>query len=208
MSVILDLIFPRECYFCHRSGSYLCPDCQSTLNFQSPSDNRLSLFRYHGPIREIIRDLKFSFVTSIIPEITPIIIKGIKTNYPKLLAYWQENNYIFCPIPLHWSRQNWRGFNQSALLSQSIASGLSLDFSDQLLSRTHSTVSQTQLKHKSLRRQNQAGSFVFNPESNPGSKNIILFDDVYTTGSTIKSATAAIPADYQIWTLTIAGYSR
>ena len=211
MSLLLDWIFPRRCYLCGRPGSYFCPTCVSTLKFRSVKpprdrlDGVLSLFRYHRGIKSAIKDLKFSFVTSIVPEISPVIVTGVKQNYPSLLKYWQENHFTLVPIPLHPYRHNWRGFNQSSLLAKSLASGLSLDYSEDLISRVRYTSPQSKLSRRSLRHQNTFHPFIYNSEFTLSIKNIILFDDVFTTGSTLASAADVFPQNYKIWGLTVAG---
>lgn len=220
MSLILDLVFPRKCYGCHRPGQYLCQDCRSKIIIKSivhqPKTNlegRLSLFRYYGIIKDIITDIKFNFVTDIISELGDHLCNIIFTNYPHLLQYWQDNNYTLVPIPLHPNRQNWRGFNQSQLLCQTLSSKLKLDYNPDILIRTKNTTPQTSITDKHLRRSNISTAFTYTYPNCPpfqggikrGFDNIILVDDVYTTGSTIYSAISAFPEKTQIWALTLAG---
>ena len=213
MSLLLDLLFPRTCVGCGLVGHYLCQSCLDALVYKSikPPD-RLSLFRYHGAIKKMITDLKFNFVSDLVSEITNLIVHSLVNRYSHLLHYWQSNNYVLLPIPLHPSRHSWRGFNQSELICQKLSTELNLRCEPNLLIRVRNTIPQTSIKHNRLRRTKTKPYFVFVPPcqgrgdpATAGWGGFILFDDVYTTGSTIKSAISVFPKNTNIWTLTIAG---
>lgn len=206
MSLFLDLLFPKSCYVCKKNGSYLCRECQTNLTTLSLKENRLSLFKYRFPIKEMIHDLKYQYLTDLIPTITKISLDNIQQNYPNLLSYWQENQFTLIPIPLHWYRQNWRGFNQSELLASQISKSLNLSYDPNLLIRSKHTPPQVKTKNKKLRTANISSAFSLNPNHYPLDTNhLILFDDVYTTGSTLNSAASVFPKNTDIWFLTLAG---
>ena len=201
MSLLLDLIFPRFCYSCGRPGRYLCLRCQSKLVVRSVRPpQRLPLFRYRDPIKTMIHDLKFNFVSDLVPEFALLISRTLKTKFPHLLDYWQQENFVLVPIPLHSYRQNWRGFNQSELILKELAPLINLK-TESVIVRTKNSLPQTKIKDKALRHTNISSAFNI---VNKNYKNIILFDDVYTTGSTTKSAISCLPQDANVWILTIA----
>jgi competence protein ComFC len=209
MSLILDLVFPPKCSGCGYVGQYLCPKCRSRIICKSiryshndKLEGRLSLFRYNGAVKKLITDLKFGYITDLIPEFGHYIYQMIISGYPHLSKYWQDNNFVLIPIPLHYKRQNWRGFNQSALMAEFVSQQLKLKYDQEVFIRTKDTLPQTKIKDKLLRRQNTTSSFKLIKSEY---RNIILFDDVYTTGSTLKSAVSIFPAGTKIWGLTIAG---
>jgi len=206
----LNLIFPKTCYGCGKSGRYLCLDCQSKLVVRSiKPPQRLALFRYHDPIKAIIHDLKFEFVSDLIPELALLMSRTLKSKFPHLLKFWQAGDYVLVPIPLHPHRSNWRGFNQSEALVKELSPLISLKY-ENLLVRTQDTIPQTSIKDKLSRHTNITHAFSMIkclPAGRQGSmKNgkYILVDDVYTTGSTIKSAITCFPKDSDIWILTLA----
>lgn len=212
MSLILDLIFPKKCYGCGQIGEYICHKCQeniSVLNIKPPQNNfdgGLSLFKYHSFIKSAIVDLKYNFVSDNVDDLANLMAKILKSKFPNLVKYWRQNNFVLIPIPLYPSRQNWRGFNQSEILSQKIAFKLSLDFSNQVLIRHQDTAVQARLKNIKDRTNNVANIFSLTPISDKfKNKNLILFDDVSTTQSTLISAqnTLKILSPTQCWFLTL-----
>jgi len=207
MSIFLDIIFPKRCYSCGKIGKYFCPKCLDQIFPRSldPTANRLSLFKYNDAIRLAITDLKYGFVTDLIDELTDISVKSIKKNYPHLLKFWRKNKYVITPIPLHWQRFNWRSFNQSDLLARSIAAKLKLNYLPNLLIKTKNTAPQAGFSHKASRLQNLNHAFILNQKALIP-KNLIIFDDVYTTGATLRSAAKILKSHCRdIWFLTLAG---
>ena len=207
MSLILDIIFPRVCVGCGQKGDYLCQNCLSqiySLSVKPPEanlDGIVSLFKYHPPIKELITELKFNLVTDSVDRIASIISVRLSADFPTLLKYWQENNYVLIPVPLHQYRQNYRGFNQSQLVVSALAKLLNLTSDSKILIRTRASAPQSTQK-RTQRQTNISGSYQLNASPPP---NIILFDDVCTTGATLKSAASVFPSSTRIWALTIAG---
>ena len=96
-------------------------------------------------------------------------------------------NYLIVPIPLHSKRRRERGFNQAELLAKTISENLGL-LPTNALERTKNTKAQAKLKKSECREENVAGCFkIKNPES-VRDKNIILVDDVFTSGATMNEA--------------------
>lgn len=195
MSLITDLLFPKVKY----DFSSLTTKSVFQLN---GFDGVLSIFPYHYPIKDIISDIKYNFVTDVIPELVDYSANSLINNFPNLLSYWQENKFTLIPVPLHEFRQNWRGFNQSELIGSSLATSLHLDYSNTLISRNRISSSQASQKDKLTRHSNIRNSFTLTSFPPP---NIILFDDVITTGSTIKSLASIFPKNTCLWALSIAG---
>ena len=206
--MLLDLLFPPRCYGCHHPGSYFCSSCLKKLTIRSldpfpppPLVGRLSLFKYDGSIRRCLVDFKYKFVSHLSLDLSDLICHQLITRFPNLLSFWQDNQFCLVPVPLHPYRQNWRGFNQSYLLGQLIAT-LGLHFNPQVLTRSRFNPPQTKLPPRQ-RIKNPQNVFQLTRHSPP--PNIILFDDVYTTGATIRSAACTLPKTSQIWAFTVAG---
>jgi len=211
MSIVIDLLFPKICFGCGQIGQYFCPKCLSKIKYHSPKysshppkEGSLSLFRYHGSIRQAIQSLKFEFATDLADELSNIFSQKIISQYSHLIKYWQQNNFILTPIPLHPSRLNWRGFNQSEIIGQLIAQKLNLNFSNQIIFRHRHTLTQSHLKNNLQRQQNLKSAFT---PILPIPQNIILFDDVATSFSTLNSSFDSIKSFglNHCWFLTLAG---
>lgn len=211
MSLLLDLIFPKTCFGCGRVGQYFCPKCLSKIKYHQPKyfsnlpqEGSLSLFHYHGLIRQSIQSLKYEFVTDLTQELSDIFSQKIILQYPHLLNYWQQNNFILTPIPLYPHRLNWRGFNQSEIIGQLIAQKLNLNFSGQIIYRHRHTFTQSHLKNHQDRQKNIKNAFT---PILPIPKNIIIFDDVVSSFSTLNSAFNSLKSVglNRCWYLTLAG---
>lgn len=185
----------------------LCTDCWSKVNFISEPacavcgipfefdvdlelrcakcaqekpffDSALSLFRYDDASQNIIHQLKYND----------------KTYLAKYLAGWlhsrvgsklQGYDYVI-PVPMHRQRLKKRFYNQSALLAKYLSNLAGVEFSPNLLVKHKATSPQTGLS-KAARFKNIRNSFSLNSayKQQIVGANIILVDDVYTTGATL-----------------------
>jgi ComF family protein len=96
---------------------------------------------------------------------------------------------MIVPVPLHWSRLWQRRYNQSALLAQRLAKLSGLPRRVQLLKRVTATKSQGEMPSAKARRRNVRGAFRIDPrgKSIVNGRNVLLLDDVYTTGATVEA---------------------
>lgn len=91
---------------------------------------------------------------------------------------------LLLPVPLHIKRLRSRGFNQSLLLSRSCFPKWQGKIRTDLLLRHQATIPQTNLSGKA-RRNNLKGAFSIDRPEEIADRNVLLVDDVYTTGSTL-----------------------
>lgn len=202
MSILLDLIFPRPY---DQSGYYRDFSLKPIRHFPvGPLTDSLTLFRYHGTIRQVIMDIKYNFVSDACRSLVSLAVTQLYQSYPNLVQYWQQQHFTLVPVPLHANRHRWRGFNQAQLLGQLLANQLQLSYSS-LLIRSRYTPPQVSLHDKLLRSRNLKN--VFTVRHSPVTDHILLFDDVATTHSTLRSAAATLHSagTSQIFALTIAG---
>lgn len=180
---LFDLLFPKKCLECNKEGKYICESCLAKVPTGDWIGNTYSVFKYQGVIRKAIIALKYKFATDIVDELSKIIVDRIK------MYDLRFKNATLVPIPLHRYRKNFRGFNQAEIIGKIIAQKMHWQFEPNLLVKTVSTSPQVGLKGLS-RRSNLSGVFsvVFHKSLIINHKSILLFDDVYTTGSTIKEA--------------------
>ncbi len=149
----------------------------------APPYNALrSLAIYEGVVRECVHSLKYDGNQSLGEYFSRELIKCVQAED------WLLDGVI--PVPLSTLRIKERGYNQSALLARPLALGLSLHYQPFGLKRIRNTQAQVELSALE-RRQNVAGAFRAVPEIVSG-KNVLLVDDVTTTGSTLYECTRAL----------------
>ncbi|HYL59039.1 MAG TPA: ComF family protein [Candidatus Acidoferrales bacterium] len=91
---------------------------------------------------------------------------------------------VVIPVPLHWQRLWWRGFNQAALLAAEVARRLDLRLDATAMTRQRSTAPQTARHHDDRVRNVRRAFSVKHPERIKG-RSVLLVDDVMTTGATV-----------------------
>jgi competence protein ComFC len=112
----------------------------------------------------------------------------------EFLPLEQLDYELIVPIPLHWTRYAWRGFNQAHEIARVIQNKKNVPLC-QLLKRVKKTAFQSTLV-SSLRVENLKEAFILNPgqAKNYAGKHILLVDDLLTTGSTLRSAAKVLLA--------------
>src|SRR5690554_7300292 len=123
-------------------------------------------------------------------------------NHPKY-----TNIDALVPIPVHSKKEFSRGYNQSLLIAKGMSETLEIPIVDALYRKTHDE-SQTR-KSKEERYRNVKGKFALKPNVDIHNENLLVVDDVLTTGSTLEFVTKALlnsshTARVQIATLAIA----
>lgn len=198
---LLDLIFPKSCLECGKEGKYICENCLNKVGKSGWYGNNYSVFRYEGVIRKAIIALKYKYSTEIAKELAEVCVKNLKS------VNLIPNSYLLTPIPLHWQRKNVRGFNQSEEVGKLIAKNMNWDFNPNLLIKNKATIPQVGLKGKA-RRKNLSGVFSLNPAYSliTTRYSLVVFDDVFTTGSTLKEAMKVLKGAgvRAVWGMTVA----
>jgi len=183
---LLDLIFPKTCLECGQGGKYICEKCLDKVRRYGMNQDTISIFKYEGVIRKAIIALKYKYSTEIAKELADICVRSLKKMNLK------HKNCLLVPIPLHWHRQNIRGFNQAEETGKLVAMGMGWKYYSNLLIKNISTKPQVGLR-SSTRRENLKGVFSLNPgHSVSKDRLLVLFDDVFTTGSTLKEASKVL----------------
>jgi ComF family protein len=119
-----------------------------------------------------------------------------------------RNSFMLIPVPLHPRRKRQRGFNQAEILGEMIADKFKWQCRADILKRTKHTKPQVELTGEE-RQKNIKGAFEINQEISSELRlapQVILFDDVWTTGSTLKECGRVLKKSgaRQVWGITLA----
>lgn len=200
-------------YFCHPCTSIIqtievneaiCPVCEKPAidgathprcQTRYSIDGLTSFFYYRGPIQNAIKALKYRSVSDLANEFIQCIPPMSFSVLSNLES--RNSNLSLLPVPLHPSRQRERGFNQAEVLGKLIAQRLHIPMRNNILIRIKKTTPQVEMKEKDRRLKNMEG--VFSLSSRFDKKmlehqfvktqpvGVFLFDDVFTTGATMRS---------------------
>ena len=201
-----DFIYPVKCLGCGHGGKYWCESClkQIKISLLISSDGS-SLFEYRGVMRTVVSQLKYRFIKDMKSELSELIKKGLKQKLQDR-AEWRLKDFLKLkpkvqPIPLHKTRLKWRGFNQAEIIGRVVAEELGLGLVD-CLERVKKTKSQMSLKREQ-RLKNMEGVFKVKSESLP--KAVLVVDDVWTSGATMREAMKMLKEKgCQVYGLTLA----
>jgi len=148
---------------------------------KNPIYQTITIFQYKGIGKNIIKRFKYGLRHKDFID----ALKQLDTSWQKELDFilYHTPNIVFQPIPLHKNKIKKRGFNQAITIATFLQSIYNLPIINQLV-RIKNTSTQAQIKDKKHRRQNIKGAFALRNNKHTIPKNIILIDDLYTSGAT------------------------
>jgi len=194
LNTILDIIFPVNCISCDKQGEYLCPDC---LNNSREAERETEKWIYpiydyrHPPIKKAVWFFKYKGKTGIAKTFANVLYPRILEELSDLILFENFVNPILIPIPISRQRLKERGFNQTELICKELIKldhNTSFEWSKNILIKNKETIHQAQVKERKDRLKNLAGSFSVLNQEKIKNRNLILLDDVTTTGATLKEA--------------------
>ncbi|MES2780982.1 MAG: phosphoribosyltransferase family protein [Bacteroidota bacterium] len=198
---LIHLFYPRLCIACNgnllRNESFLCTGCLFHLpqtHFHTLPENSLAkIFWGRLPLEQAMAFLHFkkgNAVQHILHEIkykdNKELAVFIGTYYGSLLKKAGMNWDAVAAIPLHKSKLKKRGYNQSGLIAQGLATSLGVEDLSESLLRVKATETQTR-KHRFERWENVEEVFAIKHVPSFTGKHILLVDDVITTGATLEA---------------------
>lgn len=201
---LLEYFFPPRCAFCNtllKVGTpiYICEECAEEIGYYNNCINSLNLprnieiycdgmvcvGRYSDSLKNSLKRFKFSSKLSYYRA------------FGKLLALKVQNTLqlnqidMIIPVPLHRSKQKQRGYNQSELIAEYAAKMLRIPLAANILIKVSESKSQSALG-RSERLSNVEGLFKVVNAEGVYKKNILIVDDIVTTGSTINQCSKAL----------------
>lgn len=216
----INFIFPPQCIICKsilNNDDGICPECLNNINFItdpkcaycgypfefqfnnrfSPRilicsrclhnkprfDKALSVLHYNDASKKIILPFKH----------------GDKTHYSKIMAKMMSNSFSYfphkidfiIPVPIHLKRMLKRKYNQSALLANHLSHFSNIPVLHNVLFRSHFKQSQGHLSFED-RKANVFGAFLVKNPSLIKGKNLLIVDDVMTTGATLNECASVL----------------
>lgn len=135
-----------------------------------------------APLKNLITRLKYKRHTSLVSSFSILINRYLED------LVFDFSEYIIIPIPLHPKRERERGFNQSLLIAEQLASQLSIPLVSGLLVKTKKTKAQAETKNVAERKDNLVGCFTVTRPDEIQDKKVLLVDDVCTSGATLTEA--------------------
>ncbi len=160
--------------------------CTGCVKKRVHFDRCFSPCSYEGVIKKLIHEFKYKKATNLSGVLSEIMI-----NFIKEYRLPVKDLDLIIPVPLHKARLREREFNQAKELSLPIAKEFKKEMLESALLRSLNTKTQTGLDNKE-RISNVAGSFKVKEDLQLKDKNILLVDDVLTTGSTASEAALAL----------------
>jgi ComF family protein len=154
---------------------------------------------YDDHLRKVVLAFKYKGLRVLAASLGELMARSWPT-----LAPSDRGIDVVVPVPLHRARERARGFNQAALLSRHLAAWIRRPVVEDALLRTKPTSPQVGLSPEE-RRKNVDGAFQCITGSLAGQR-VLLVDDVYTTGSTLEAARAALHGAgvRSVWAYTLA----
>ncbi|MFH1709655.1 MAG: ComF family protein [bacterium] len=223
---LVDLVFPPCCAICKKKDQkIICDDCLGRIVrlkppicriCGKPKDNYFvsdlcedcnkenipfavarSVALYEGTLKEAIHKFKFNGKKAL-----SILLGRLLVSYLKHGDIPMREIDLIIPLPLSKKRENQRGYNQSRLLAEEIASHYSIDLDVSSLKKIKDVAPQFELSRKE-RFGNIKGAFSSSPLTG---KNVLLIDDIYTTGATICEASRSLKGSgvKNVYVLTLA----
>lgn len=181
----LNALFPKKCIVCFSEGAYLCKQHKKlTPNTRAPEqynhlDQLFAITNYDDPVnKKLIEYFKFQGFKDIAATMAHEIVDKKSADFFR--------NAVLIPVPLHWTRKLWRGFNQAEVLTQAlqkIVPSIEINTDLKRQKRTHQQAKLSRIDRFS----NIADAFVWKGVENPPKK-VLLVDDVTTTGATLEAA--------------------
>lgn len=215
---ILDLVFPIRCLGCgkfpqKKYDGYVCRRCLNAIPVrqssecigckrsmplgrtcflcvrENPIDNLFIVTNYDNPeASKLLAHYKYHFIRDIHEPLAQLARKYVKQLHQRKNFSLLINNPLIIPIPLHKRRQNWRGFNQSALIAEDVAHQFQMEYQPHVLRRIKHSKSQVEISQRENRLANVKNIFEYSDSIAVKGRSIILIDDICTTGATLNEA--------------------
>lgn len=177
----------------------MCTDCGKQIekialsklekdNLDAGISEFMYVFKYDGIVRKLIINYKFNDWAYLYKTFVKIILDN------KKICDFIKSYDIIIPVPIHRKRKLLRGYNQTELIAKALVKKLgNITYSTKVLIKTKNNSKQSTLS-KIERAKNVLNAYEFNKKEVDKiyNKKILIFDDIYTTGNTVKECAKII----------------
>lgn len=201
---LIRLLYPPKCIFCSclldiAAGVEICKSCYKKITFMPEERNKtLKVFdyecswdcvvcacEYKGIIKEAVMRFKFFDKPSYCRAIGSLVTEKLRN----ILLY--DSYDMIMSVPLHNKKKALRGYNQSLLVSRVISRITGIPERSELIIRIKNTKSQSTLTREN-RYFNTRNAFEITDKDEVRDKNILIFDDILTTGYTLNECSRVL----------------
>ena len=228
----LGFLYPEICQICEAGRAaakegYVCSNCWRQVRFIRPPFCERCGLPFEGDITTAFectncREMEFHFSSARSAVVAKSIVLETIHRFKYQRELWfgtfladlllrealpalhgQNWNYIV-PVPLHPVKEREREFNQAELLARHLSRAASIPLNSGLLRRVAPTLTQTRLTRQQ-RAENMRGAFALANGVKLNGENIILLDDVFTTGATTSACAKVLKnagaGNVCVWTI-------
>ncbi len=192
-----SLVFPPICKSCNKridsNKDVICGECWNRLErvdtglflhreIPENIDKVFAIFQFDDLFKKIVHALKYQGNKSIGVELGKQMSIFIK---PEMI---KKDESAFVPIPLHPIKHRERGYNQAEAIARGLSIGLNIPVKTKLIKRVKNTSTQTKLNAEERKANMESAFAIVNNPDIGKIRQVVLVDDVFTTGSTMNSA--------------------
>jgi len=209
---ILDLLFPKSCTICSKQGEYLCRNCKKLFKRTLPEcyicrrispqylthnyckreysiDSAIILWEYNELSSTILKKYKYGGVYDVRITLLNLVTERLREIIINLTI---GRNSLVCPVPISRGRLKERGFNQTETFGKIVAQEFNCLYSNDLIAKKDSDNTHQSLLDKEERLIHKGNFYILNAELLDTVSEIIIVDDVITTGSTLEQISRCI----------------
>lgn len=211
INCIINIFYPNACGICGNISKYdICPKCINKLNaikqckkhiyLTKSFTDAMYIFKYEDIVRTCFIKYKFGEQNYRYKAFANFMIKD-----KKIYGFLKKYDIII-PVPISKKRMKERGYNQSELIIKKCAKlDENIKICTNMLYKIKNTKPQSSL-NKEQRKINLKGAYKVHHSEIINNKKILLFDDIYTTGSTLEECAKVLKqaGAYEVSVLTFA----
>lgn len=162
---------------------HFCAEC---LKVRPPFSLHRSGGKYDGKLKDIILLFKYRHLKVLGKQLAQFAFFALREEE----ELWQKVDALL-PVPLHPKRKKQRGFNQAQVLAEELEKIKGIKIEKGILIKVKNVAPQTSLVAED-RLKNVSGAFRVVKEDQIKGKKLLLIDDVYTTGATIRECSRVL----------------